>query len=280
MAKPEKTSSAAAARNPTGPSDWLWQAIRDEASREAQTEPVLASFLHATVLNHASLEESLSFHLAGKLASENLPGMLIRDVIDQALHKSPEIGRAVRADIQAVSERDPACPGYLATLLYYKGFHALQSYRIGNWLWGQGRRSLARHLQNRISELFAVDIHPAAKLGSGIFIDHGTGLVIGETAVVDDNVSMLHGVTLGGTGKESGDRHPKIRSEVMIGVGAAILGNVEIGARARVAAGSVVLKDVRAGCTVAGVPAVTVGHCDESRPARDMKQGFEPDPVI
>jgi serine O-acetyltransferase len=267
-------------KTPAGPADWLWQAIRDEASREAQTEPVLASLFHATVLNHATLEEALSFHLAGKLASENLPGMTVRDVIDEALVKSPEIGRAMRADIQAVSERDPACPGYLATLLYYKGFHALESYRIGHWLWEQGRRSLARHLQNRISELFAVDIHPAARIGVGLFIDHGTGVVIGETAVVEDNVSMLHGVTLGGTGKESGDRHPKIRSEVMIGAGASILGNVEVGARARVASGSVVLKDVRPGCTVAGVPATTVGHCDESRPARDMKQGIEPDPVI
>jgi serine O-acetyltransferase len=263
-----------------GPSDWLWQAIRDEAAREAQTEPVLASLLHATVLNHATLEEALSFHLAGKLGSENLPSMLIRDVIDDSLSKGPEIGRAVRADIQAVSERDPACPGYLATLLYYKGFHALQSYRVSHWLWEQGRRSLARHLQNRISELFAVDIHPAARVGVGVFIDHGTGVVIGETAVVEDNVSMLHGVTLGGTGKESGDRHPKVRSEVMIGAGAKILGNVEIGARARIAAGSVVLKDVRAGCTVAGVPAVTVGHCEEALPARDMKQSIEPDPVI
>ncbi len=263
-----------------GPADWLWQAIRDEAAREAQAEPVLASLLHATVLNHATLEDTLSFHLAGKLASENLPGMLIRDVIDEGLSKSREIGRAVRADIQAVSERDPACPGYLATLLYYKGFHALESYRSSHWLWQQGRRSLARHLQNRISERFAVDIHPAARVGAGVFIDHGTGVVIGETAVVEDNVSMLHGVTLGGTGKESGDRHPKIRSEVMIGAGAAILGNVEIGARARIAAGSVVLRDVRAGCTVAGVPAVTVGHCEESLPARDMKQGIEIDPGI
>ena len=274
MARPVKASKAA------GPADWLWQAIRDEAGREAQAEPVLASFLHATVLNHATLEEALSFHLAGKLASENLPGMLMRDVIEEALHKSPEIGRSVRLDIQAVSERDPACPGYLATLLYYKGLHALESYRIGHWLWGQGRRSLARHLQNRISELFAVDINPAARLGSGIFIDHGTGVVIGETAVVEDNVSMLHGVTLGGTGKEHGDRHPKVRSEVLIGANATILGNVEIGARARVAAGSVVLEDVRPGCTVAGVPAVTVGHCAEARPARDMKAGIDTDPGI
>ena len=267
-------------KKPEGAADWLWQAIRDEAAREAQAEPVLASFLHATVLNHATLEEALSFHLAGKLGCENLPGMAIRDVIDEALLKSPEVGRAVRADIRAVSERDPACPGYLATLLYYKGFHALESYRIAHWLWEQGRRSLARHLQNRISELFAMDVHPAARIGLGVFIDHGTGVVIGETAVVEDNVSMLHGVTLGGTGKESGDRHPKVRSEVMIGAGAKILGNVEIGARARIAAGSVVLKDVPPGCTVAGVPAVTVGHCAEALPARDMKQSIEQEPAI
>jgi serine O-acetyltransferase len=261
-------------------SDWLWEAIRSEAAREAQAEPVLASFLHATVLNHSTLEQVLSFHLAGKLACDNLPGMAVRDVIDEALARSPRIARSVRADIQAVSERDPACPGYLATLLYYKGLHALESYRIGHWLWAEGRRALARHLQNRISELFGVDIHPAARIGAGVFIDHGTGVVIGETAVVEDNVSMLHGVTLGGTGKETGDRHPKIRSEVMLGAGATILGNVQIGARARVAAGSVVLRDVLPGCTVAGVPAVVIGHCEEALPARDMKQEIEPDPVI
>jgi len=261
------------------PGDWLWHAIREEALREARAEPVLASFLHATVLHHATLEQSLSFHLADKLGSPNLSSMLVRDVIDDALTKSPEIGRAVRHDLRAVRERDPACPGLLAIMLYYKGFHAVQSYRVGHWLWQEGRRALALHLQNRISELFALDIHPAARIGHGLFIDHGTGVVIGETAVVEDDVSMLHEVTLGGTGKECGDRHPKVRSDVLIGAGAKILGNVEVGARARVAAGSVVLEDVHPGCTVAGVPARIVGHCAHAHPAHDMEQRFEGDGI-
>lgn len=251
--------------------DWVWQAVRDEAGLEADREPILASFLHSIILNHASLEEALSYHLAGKLTNLNLPSITLRDIIMAALAADPSIGHAVRADIRAVRDRDPACARYSAPLLYYKGFHALEAYRVSHWLWQQDRKTLAFCFQNRISEVFGVDIHPAARIGAGIFVDHGSSLVIGETAVVEDNVSMLQEVTLGGTGKESGDRHPKIRSGVLISAGAKILGNVEVGANAKVGAGSVVLADVPAGCTVAGVPAKLVGRCAKlQQPALEM----------
>ena len=251
--------------------DRVWQAVRDEAGLEADREPILASFLHSIILNHASLEEALSYHLAGKLTNLNLPSITLRDIIMAALAADPSIGHAVRADIRAVRDRDPACARYSAPLLYYKGFHALEAYRVSHWLWQQDRKTLAFCFQNRISEVFGVDIHPAARIGAGIFVDHGSSLVIGETAVVEDNVSMLQEVTLGGTGKESGDRHPKIRSGVLISAGAKILGNVEVGANAKVGAGSVVLADVPAGCTVAGVPAKLVGRCAKlQQPALEM----------
>lgn len=244
--------------------------IRDEVARDVENEPILASFLHATILKHNAMEDALSFHLAGKLATSTLPAMLVREVIDEAYAGDPSIRKALRADIRAVRERDPATDRYSVPLLYYKGFHALESYRIAHWLWKNGRRSLALYLQNRISEVFGVDIHPAARIGTGILIDHGTAVVIGETAVVDDNVSILHEVTLGGTGKQTGDRHPKVRHGVLIGTGAKILGNVEIGEGSKVAAGSVVLNDVPPHSTVAGVPAVVVGRPDVDEPALDM----------
>ncbi len=181
-------------------SDPIWTAIRAEARSEVEREPILASFLHATILKHPRLEDALSFHLAGKLATETLSPMLVRELIDETFAASPDIGRAIRDDLQAVRERDPASRGYSAPFLYFKGFHALQAYRVGHWLWQHERRLLAVHLQNRISEVFGVDIHPAARIGNGVMIDHGTSVVIGETAVVEDNVSMLHEVTLGGTG--------------------------------------------------------------------------------
>lgn len=257
--------------------DAVWEALQAEASRDAAREPVLASFLHAAILHHATLEDALSFHLGGKLATPALSEMLIREVIQEALRADPGIGAAVRADVLAVRDRDPAAGSLSAPFLYYKGFHALQSYRIAHWLWGRERRPLALYLQNRISERFAVDIHPAARIGSGIFVDHGTGLVIGETAVVGDDVSILQEVTLGGTGKERGDRHPKIRDGVLICAGAKVLGNIEIGARATIGAGSVVLDSVPAGCTAVGVPARLVGKCASQEPARDMESRFRPE---
>ncbi len=248
--------------------DDVWSSIRTTA--EQVGEPSLASFLHSTILNHEHLEDAVSFHIAGKLQGPNLPAMLVRDVIEQAFRYDPGIGLAVRADIVAVRERDPAVNCCLVPFLFLKGIHALISYRIAHWLWKNDRRILALYLQNRMSEVFGADIHPAAKLGCGILMDHGTSVVIGETAVVGDNVSMLHEVTLGGTGKETGDRHPKVRNGVLIGAGAKVLGNVEIGECARIGAGSVVLTNVEPMTTVAGVPAKVVGRNIVESPALCM----------
>ena len=250
--------------------DQIWHSIRQETAQEVQCEPVLASFLHATILNHDSLETALSFHLANKLDSPTASALLVREVIEKALAADPGIGQSMRADVAAVKQRDSACSSLAIPFLYFKGFHALQSYRIAHWLWNQGRESLALFFQNRISCEFGVDIHPAARIGKGIMLDHATGVVIGETAVVGDNVSIMQSVTLGGTGKEHGDRHPKISDGVLIGAGAKILGNIRVGEGAQIAAGSVVLKDVDAHTTVAGVPAKVVGVPDCAQPALEM----------
>ncbi|MCG8669123.1 MAG: serine O-acetyltransferase [Pseudomonadales bacterium] len=250
----------------------LWQSIRSEVEKQAAGEPILASFLHATVLNHDNLTASLSFHLANKLESATLPAMSIREIFEKAYDSDPAIIAATCKDIQAVVERDPVCSSYSVPLLYFKGFHALQAYRVSHWLWNQNRQCLALFMQNQISVVFGVDIHPAAKVGSGILVDHATGIVVGETAVIEDDVSILQSVTLGGTGKESGDRHPKIRKGVLISAGAKVLGNVEVGEGAKVGAGSVVLKAVPPHTTVAGVPAVAIGTPRSAQPALDMNQ--------
>lgn len=252
--------------------DPVWEQIRVEADRLASQEPVMAGMLHASVLNHPTLEASLSYVLAHRLGNADLPAMLLRQVFDEGYGAIRDAGSAIRADIVAVTERDPACRFSVQPLLFFKGFHALQTHRVAHWLWTQGRTTMAYYLQSRSSELFGTDIHPAAKIGCGVFIDHATGIVIGETAVVENDVSMLHGVSLGGTGKERGDRHPKIRRGVLLAAGAKVLGNIEVGEFAKVAAGSVVLSPVRAGCTVAGVPARYVGECGSAHPARDMDQ--------
>lgn len=248
----------------------VWQKIREEVVQDVQNEPTLASFLHAVVLNHKSFEDALSFHLANKLESSVLPAVMLRDLIDEALASDASIARKACADIEAILTRDPACRAYCVPLLYFKGFHAIQSYRVAHYFWNQGRLPLARFLQSRMSEVFAVDIHPAARIGCGLLVDHATSLVIGETAVVEDDVSMLHEVTLGGTGKETGDRHPKVRRGVLIGAGAKLLGNIEIGEGAKVGAGAVVLDDVPPHTTVAGVPARRVGRPREAAPALEM----------
>ena len=256
----------------TAVADSVWESIRNSSLREASSEPVLASFLHATILNHATLEAALSFHLAQKLDSPTAPALLVREVIEEAFAADPGIGEAIRCDLRAVQSRDSACPECATAFLFFKGFHALESYRIAHWLWQQGRRALALFLQNRISCEFGVDIHPAARIGRGILLDHATGVVIGETAVVGDDVSIMQSVTLGGTGKESGDRHPKVRRGVLIGAGAKILGNIEIGRCAMIAAGSVVLDPVPPNKTVAGVPARIVGDAKCAEPALAMDQ--------
>ncbi len=252
-----------------------WQTIRQEAQQSAEHEPILASFFHATILNHKCLEDSLSFHLANKLDSPAASAMMVREVAQEAMANDSSIIDAVVADIMAVHQRDSACESLATPFLYFKGFHALQAYRIAHWLWNNNRRSLALFLQNRISEVFDVDIHPAAKIGKGLLIDHATGLVIGETAVVGDNVSIMQSVTLGGTGKEAGDRHPKVSNGVLIAAGAKILGNIEIGEGAMIAAGSVVLKPVPPHTLVAGVPAKTIGKPCTAMPALNMNQQLD-----
>ncbi len=255
--------------------DMIWTEIRERAERDAKKEPMLASFLYTTVLNHGKLEAALSFLLAHKLESPTLTAAALRDLIDLAYASDPKISTAIREDIAAVCDRDPACDGFANILLFYKGYHALQAYRAAHFYWMDGRRSLAKYLQSRISEVFAVDIHPAARIGHGILIDHATGVVVGETAVIEDYVSLLHEVTLGGTGKKTGDRHPKVRRGVLISAGAKILGNVEVGEGAKVAAGAVVLEDVPPHTTVAGVPAKIVGRPHSESPALEMDQRIE-----
>jgi serine O-acetyltransferase len=255
--------------------DPIWSALRAQAEELARDEPSLASFAHATILKHERLEHALSYHLAKKVGGDDLSPMLAREIFEEALNADPQMGDAVRADLSATFERDPACHSYVQAFLFYKGFNALQCHRIAHWLWSMKRRWLASFVQSRVSELFAVDIHPGAQIGRGILMDHATGITIGETAVVDDDVSMLHGVTLGGTGKERGDRHPKIRRGVLLSVGAKVLGNIEVGEYSRVGAGSVVLKPVPAHCTVAGVPAKVIGCAGSERPSQDMNQTLD-----
>ena len=252
--------------------DPVWARIRDEATDLVKNEPLMGSMVHAGVLHHDVLEKAISYRLALKLSSREMSESILRDVVDEAFREDPDLGASVRADILAVYERDPACHRLIQPLLFFKGFQAIQAYRIGNWLWRSGRKDMAYFFQMRISEVFGVDIHPNATVGRGLMIDHAHSIVIGETAVVGDNVSMLHSVTLGGTGKEDDDRHPKIGDGVLIGAGAKILGNITVGNCSRVAAGSVVLQDIPACKTVAGVPAKIVGEAGCAEPSKSMDQ--------
>lgn len=252
--------------------DPIWDRIRAEAEEIVQREPELSSFVYATVLNHTRLEDSVVHRVAERLDHSALSGDLIRQTFDEALRDDPDIGNAFRADLVAVFDRDPATTRFIDPLLYFKGFHAIQSHRLAHWLLNKGRKDFAWYLQSRASAVFQTDINPAAKIGRGIFLDHATGFVVGETAVIEDDVSILHGVTLGGTGKENEDRHPKIRRGVLIGAGAKILGNIEVGHCARIAAGSVVVKPVPHNVTVAGVPAKIVGEAGCAEPSRTMNQ--------
>ena len=252
--------------------DPVWSQIREEGLRTVEEEPLMGGLVHASVLHHETFECALAFRIAQKLASGEMSEQLLREIADAAYRDDARLGDAARADIVAVHERDPACHRYIQPLLFFKGFQAIQAYRVAHYLWTAGRRDLAYFLQMRASEQFGVDIHPAARIGKGIMIDHAHSIVIGETAVVGDNVSMLHAVTLGGTGKESGDRHPKIGNGVLIGAGAKVLGNIRVGHCSRIAAGSVVLKDVPPCKTVAGVPARIVGEAGCEHPAMEMDQ--------
>jgi serine O-acetyltransferase len=252
--------------------DPIWDRIRSEAEDIVSREPELASFVYSTVLNHTRLEESVVHRVAERLDHSALSGDLIRQTFEEALRDEPDLGNAFRADLVAVFDRDPATTRFIDPLLYFKGFHAIQSHRLAHWLLKKGRKDFAWYLQSRASAVFQTDINPAAQIGRGIFLDHATGFVVGETAVIEDDVSILHDVTLGGTGKENEDRHPKIRRGVLIGAGAKILGNIEVGHCARIAAGSVVVKPVPHNVTVAGVPAKIVGEAGCAEPSRTMNQ--------
>jgi serine O-acetyltransferase len=252
--------------------DPVWARIRHEAEEAARREPELATFIYENILHHASLEAAVVHRVSERLGNADISGDLIRQAYHEALDDEPTIGDAFRADIVATVDRDPATLRFLEPVLYYKGFHAIQTHRVAHWLLGKSRKDFALYLQSRASSVFQCDINPAARIGRGIFLDHATGLVVGETAVIEDDVSILHDVTLGGTGKEHEDRHPKIRHGVMIGAGAKILGNIEVGHCARIAAGSVVVKPVPHNTTVAGVPAKVVGAAGCPEPARAMDQ--------
>ena len=252
--------------------DPLWQSVRQDAETLSTEEPVMAGLALVTVLNHDTFESALAFRLAARLDHGDLPGDLIRQTFEDVLVTNPEIGESARTDLSATLERDPACHRAIEPLLYFKGYHAIQTHRFAHALWNNGRRDLALYLQSRSSLVFQADINPNVPMGKGIMLDHGTGVVIGETAVIGDDVSILQGVTLGGTGKEDGDRHPKVESGVLIGAGAKVLGNITIGCCARIAAGSVVLNPVPAHTTVAGVPAKVIGEAGCAQPALSMNQ--------
>ena len=253
----------------------IWSDLRRAAMAEAEHEPVLSGHLYDLVIRHRGYPEALAYLIAASLANHVFNVVAMSDLTTDTIGRNPDIVTASLYDLNAISARDPACDSALAPFLYYKGFKALQGYRVAHALWQEDRAGVARLLQSRIADAFAMDIHPAARIGRGIFLDHGTGLVIGETTVVEDDVSILQSVTLGGTGKVSGDRHPKVRRGVMIGAGAGVFGNIEVGEGSKVAAGSVVLTAVPPHTTVAGVPAKPVGKPSSDVPAFDMKQELE-----
>ena len=253
----------------------IWKEIRDETKKRAEAEPVLASFFHATVLEHDSFSSTLANLLANDLSNASVQPMMLRRVIKETIDSTENMISDIADDLLATKERDPACKYFSTPLLFYKGFRALQSHKVSHWLWNNERHTLALFIQSRASEVYGIDIHPAAKIGKGVMIDHGTGVVIGETSVVEDNVSIFQGVTLGGTGKQSGDRHPKVREGVLLSAGAKVLGNVEVGKNAKVAAGSVVLSDVKEGTTVAGIPAIEVGKSGQKSPAYEVDHKIE-----
>ncbi len=267
-------SSSALRSGRIKPVDPIWDSVRKEAEEAVSRDPLLAAFLYSTILNQETLEDAVVHRISERLDHADLSADLIAQTFRAMISENSDWSSTVRVDMQAYYDRDPACDRFLMPVLYFKGFHAIQTHRLAHWLWNSGRRDFALYLQSRSSSVFQTDIHPASRMGKGIFIDHATGLVVGETAVIEDNVSILHGVTLGGTGKAGGDRHPKIRYGVLIGAGAKILGNIEVGHCAKVASGSVVLQPVPNNKTVAGVPARVVGESGCDQPSRAMDQAL------
>ncbi len=258
----------------------LWDILSAEAARVAGDEPALAGLVERSIARHDGLADALSAVIGFKLAGDGLDADKLRRLVADAIARDPAMLEAASEDLMAVRDRDPACPDHVTPFLFFKGFQALQAHRAAHWYWTNGRQHLALALQSRGSEVFGVDIHPAARVGRRILLDHGTGLVVGETAVIDDDVSILQGVTLGGTGKQCGDRHPKVRRGVLIGAGAKVLGNIEIGEGAKVGAGSIVLETVHPYSTVVGNPARSLGVRHTAMPALTMDQSLPPDYVI
>ncbi len=269
---PARRESVAAPLDRSPTLDPIWEAVRHEALVAADHDPAVAGVMSRRILHQDRLSTALAQVLVSRLSDDTLPESLLESLFVEVFDGT--VADAIRADLRAIRERDPVVRGYLIPFLSFKGFHALQAYRVTHVLWRRARWDLAVLLQNRIATAYGVDIHPAARLGSGILMDHATGIVIGETSVVEDNVSLLHEVTLGGTGKDTGDRHPKVRQGVLIGAGAKLLGNIEVGAYAKVGAGSVVLDSVPPRCTVAGVPARIVARAGQCIPAIEMDQHF------
>ena len=260
--------------------DPLFARMRHDAEEAIRRDPDLKTFLTTTVLAHDRFEATVVHRLASRLDHPDLPFATLVATFLEIVGRDAGIAEAMRADVLAVTDRDPACTRVIEPVLYFKGFHAIQAHRFAHALWHAGRRDFALYLQSRSSAVFQTDINPAAVIGKGIFLDHATGLVVGQTTVIDDDVSILQGVTLGGTGKERGDRHPKIRRGVLIGAGASVLGNIEIGRCSRIAAGSVVLAAVPHNTTVAGVPARVVGTAGCAEPARSMDQILADKPAL
>jgi serine O-acetyltransferase len=253
--------------------DPIWAKLRAEAAEEAGREPALTE-LYAAILRASSFEEALASKLAVKLGHSTLPADALRVALLDAALADPSFGAAARADLAAVVERDPASGRLLEPFLFFKGFSAIQTHRLAHWLWNSGRRNMALYLQSRSSEAFQTDIHPGARFGKGVFLDHATGFVAGETAIIEDNVSILHGVTLGGTGTNKTGRHPKVRTGVLIGAGACLIGDIEIGAYSKIAGGSFVSQSVPPRCTAVGVPARIIEGAGSSNPAKSMDQNL------
>ena len=276
---PARTGSKARdkAHGGAAPADPIWAQVLREAEEAMANEPALTGFIFATVVNHSRREDAIAHRVAQRLNHSDVDAGLILQTFQDVMNSQPDLALSIRADLAAVLDRDPACVRYLEPLLFFKGFHALVTHRFAHELWRQGRRDFALYLQSQSSKIFSTDIHPAARFGRGIMLDHATGFVVGETAVVGDNCSFLHAVTLGGSGKATGDRHPKIGAGVLIGAGAKVLGNIHVGNCALIAAGSVVLQDVPPHMTVAGVPAKIVGRVGCAEPARSMDQMIGPD---
>ena len=255
--------------------DEIWASLQKEAARLEAEEPSLSHMIGDVIVSRSNLAEALGARLSRRLSREDMPRSQMEPLLTDVFRSNPATVEQAACDMVAMHERDPACFSLLEPLLFFKGFLALDTYRVAHQLWQDQRRWMALYLQSLASEAFAVDIHPAARIGCGILLDHATSFVVGETAIIEDNVSILHEVTLGGTGKETGDRHPIVRSGVLLGAGSKVLGRVEIGTGAKIGAGSVVLSDVECHTTVAGVPAIVVGESQEQNPAIEMNQKLD-----